>query len=113
MTEIKNILIIGGLGVGKTTLANVLSGTNVFKEDSSSRVETWRTKDKEFEVDNQAKYRVIDTDGLGSTNLIEETLLKKFEEEIGTYIDEGISQILFVINGRIDKKVTDWIFLVK
>jgi len=39
MVGIKNIIIIGKIGSGKSALANVLSGTEVFKEDSSSVIE--------------------------------------------------------------------------
>lgn len=116
MVDTKNIIIIGKIGSGKSTLANVLSESEAFREDSSSVAEIWRTKDKEFEVDLQKgdkgiKYRVIDTVGLGGdTKLTKEKLLEKFEEEIGTYIDEGISQIFFVIDKKIDEKVLDKFF---
>lgn len=35
----KNIITIGKVGSGKSALANVLSGTDGFKEDSSSSIE--------------------------------------------------------------------------
>lgn len=117
MVGIKNIVIIGKAGSGKSTLANVLSRTEAFREDSSSVAEIWRTKDKEFEVKEEerekpTKYRVIDTVGLGDTKLTKEKLSEKFEEEIGTYIDEGISQIFLVMEGRIDKEtLTEFLWL--
>ena len=114
MVDTKNIIIIGKIGGGKSTLANVLSGTKVFKEDSSSVPEIWRAKDKEFEIEKEEKegnskksikYRVIDTVGLGDAKPAKEELLEKFEEEIGTYIDEGISQIFLLIGGKLDREV--------
>lgn len=113
MVNTKNIIIIGKVESGKSTLANVLSGTEVFKEVSSSVAEIWRAKDKEFEVEEESKedkkepikYRVIDTVGLGDTKLTKEQLIEKFEEEIGNYIDEGISQIFLVIGKKLDREV--------
>jgi AIG1 family/Leucine Rich repeats (2 copies) len=112
MVDIKNIIIIGKVGSGKSALANVLSGTEVFKEDSSSLTEIWRAKDKEFEVnlqeenDKKTRYRVIDTIGLGGATETEQEkkeLLEKFEEEVGAYIDKGISQVFLVMEGKVDK----------
>jgi predicted GTPase len=97
MVDTKNIIIIGKTGSGKSALANVLSGTKEFKEDNSSLTKGWRAVDKEFEVE-ETNYRVIDTVGLGDAKLPKEELLTKFEEEIGTYVDEGISQFFFVIS---------------
>ncbi|CAG8616223.1 10337_t:CDS:2, partial [Cetraspora pellucida] len=86
------MIIIGKTGSGKLALANVLSNSDEFKEENSSLT-------KEFESE-KIKYRVIDTVGLGDIKLTKEKLLEKFEEEIGTYIDEGISQIFWVIEGK-------------
>jgi len=61
----------------------------------------------------KARYRVIDTIGLGGTMITEQEekeLLERFEEEIGAYIDEGISQIFFVIDKKVDEKVLDKFF---
>jgi GTPase Era involved in 16S rRNA processing len=101
VVETKNIiLIIGEIGSGKSALANVLSGTKVFKENSSSLTEIWRVKDKEFEVIDEkekTKYRVIDTIGF-SESVTKDELIEKFEEEVGAYIDQGVNQIFFVID---------------
>ncbi|CAG8747528.1 23104_t:CDS:2, partial [Racocetra persica] len=69
-------------GSGKTTLANVLSKSDEFKEDDSSLTKR-------------------------NTKLSKEQLLEKFEEELGTYIDEGMSQYLF------DNKALDFTAIVR
>jgi len=49
MTEIKNILLIGRSGRGKSALSNVLTNTNNFKESSSSTSETRKIQFDEFD----------------------------------------------------------------
>jgi len=50
MTEIKNILLIGRTGNGKSTLANVLTGTDNFIESADSTSETKSIKTRVFEI---------------------------------------------------------------
>lgn len=64
------------------------------------------------------QYRVIDTIGLGGTALTKislkrKELLEKFEEEIGTHVDEGISQIFLVMDdGNLSEKIlTEFLWL--
>ncbi|CAG8579618.1 5243_t:CDS:2, partial [Cetraspora pellucida] len=85
MVDIKNIIIIGKVGSGKSALANVLIDDKTFKEADSSLTKR-------------------------DSKLPKEELLEKFEEEIGVYIEEGISQVFFVISGRIDKEVLEEFF---
>nr|CAG8484509.1 10661_t:CDS:2 [Entrophospora candida] len=74
--------------------------------------------DREFEIEDKKvkekkiRYRVVDTVGLGNANSKEE-LLTKFEEEIGNYIDEGISQIFFVMDERDGKLVLDYTTIIR
>ncbi|CAB4381723.1 unnamed protein product [Rhizophagus irregularis] len=86
--KINNLLIVGYTGSGKSTLANVLSGTDDFEEYSSQIF-----KKKEF-IWKGTKYNVVDTNGIGK-----EITCEKIEEIIHL-IPEGISQILFVIDGK-------------
>jgi predicted GTPase len=63
MTEVRNILLIGPTGSGKSTLGNVLINRNenfekVFEENGRTK----ETKIEEVEREG-TKYRVIDTVG--------------------------------------------------
>src|SRR5688572_11484993 len=105
--EIKNILLVGRTGAGKSALANVISGTKDFKASASSVSETTKAKAKNF-TNNQMKYRVIDTIGFQDTTMDEkEELLPEFRKEVDEYICEGIFQILLVVDKRVTKNEID------
>jgi len=105
MTKIKNILLIGRTGNGKSTLANVISGTNRFRESADSVSETRRIEIAEFEENvtrdgsEKIRYRVIDTVGIGDTRLTPRAVLGTIQEA-KEYLEQGLSQILFITNGR-------------
>jgi len=74
--EIRNILMFGKTGNGKSTLANVLinefkdkeSFREMFKESEGSVSETRDCQVESFSV-GQITYRVIDVIGIGDTKL--------------------------------------------
>src|SRR4051794_13993570 len=103
MTETKTILLIGRSGRGKSTLANVLSETNNFKESSGSVSETKKIQFEEF-VDkvNNLNYSVIDTPGIGDTKMSDSEVLDIIAEAVYRAKD-GISQVFFVIDSRFDQ----------
>lgn len=78
-TRVKNILLIGRTGGGKSTLANILSRTNEFRVSSSLMPVTKEVQVKEFELNNQ-KYKVIDTVGFDDPNLNEREVASKIVE---------------------------------
>jgi hypothetical protein len=83
----RNLLIIGRTGSGKFTLSDLLCGTNgTVKKDFQQ---------KSFEL-KSIKYRVIEI----RIKLIEKNLLYSKIGEIINSMPEGISQILFVVDGR-------------
>jgi len=102
-TDTRNVLIIGITGNGKSTLANVLTNTNQFKEESASTSITKNFQAIEFEWekdDKKVKYRIIDNIGFGDTaSLSRDDILFKIGE--GIYAaKEGINQVIFVFKGR-------------
>ncbi|WNE40460.1 MAG: GTPase Der [Mycoplasmataceae bacterium] len=99
----KIIFLIGKTGSGKSTLANVISGTNKFVENESSSSVTKEIQKEEFlDKNNSIDYSVIDTVGIGDTQLKEEEVLDRIAEAV--YLSkEGISQILFITGGRFDQ----------
>lgn len=82
----RNILLIGRTGSGKSTLANVLMGEDKFKESAKSVSSTKHVEEGVFEVDldkegkEKIRYRVIDTIGIGDTEMKPQGVLMRLAE---------------------------------
>src|SRR3954471_923339 len=100
----KVIILIGKTGSGKSTLANVISETDKFKESGKTSSVTKEIQKEEF-TDNNISYAVIDTVGIGDTQLGREEILDKIAEAVYLARD-GVSQVFFVTGGRFDKYET-------
>jgi GTP-binding protein EngB required for normal cell division len=106
MAQVRNILLIGGTNSGKSTLANVLSGTNNFAESNSGNSETKEVKSVEFEIEinnKKIKYKVIDTIGFGDTELKPQEVLER-TKAVSREITNGLNQIFFITRGRFDER---------
>jgi predicted GTPase len=95
--EFRNLLIVGYASSGKSTLSNVLCATDEFEESECSARSIRNFQKKIFKW-NGTTYRLIDI-GFSS---IKKILCNK--TEILQLIPEGISQVLFVVDGRFKEK---------
>ncbi|CAG8476964.1 880_t:CDS:10 [Racocetra fulgida] len=77
----KTILLIGRTGRGKSTLANVITNTDDFKEGKLGVSETKEIQTKEFKNDN-FDYLIIDNPGIGDTKLPTEKTLDTIAEAV-------------------------------
>jgi predicted GTPase len=79
MNDVRNILLIGRTGGGKSTLANVLSSTSKFGVSHESVSETKDVQVEKIEIQisetEKVTYRIVDTIGLGDTNLTPQAVL--------------------------------------
>src|SRR5437763_15375493 len=101
MTNNKIILLIGRSGRGKSTLANVVTNTDKFKESTGSVSETRKIQLGDFK-ENNLDYQIIDTPGIGDTKFKENEVLDIIAEAVYRAKD-GVGQVFFVTNGRFDQ----------
>ncbi|CAB4493026.1 hypothetical protein RhiirA1_99612 [Rhizophagus irregularis] len=102
MTETRNILIIGRTGNGKSTLANVLTNSENFKEGSGTISTTKELQTGDFEIEiigEMVQYRVIDTIGIGDTQLEQRQVLNRIAEACHK-VGRGLNQIFFVLGKK-------------
>src|SRR5688572_16150215 len=103
MTDTKTILLIGRSGRGKSTLANVVTNTNDFKESSGSVSETKEVQFEQFkDTNNKIDYAIIDTPGIGDTKMSDNEVLDIIAKAVYLAKD-GVSQVFFTTDGRFDQ----------
>lgn len=103
-TNIKNIILFGKTGNGKSTVGNVLVNKNnnfeeVFEAEDSSTSVTKEIKSEKFVLEDNS-YKIIDTVGIGDTGLSEEEVLYKIAKVFSVIKEEGVNQVMFITSGR-------------
>ncbi|CAB4379298.1 unnamed protein product [Rhizophagus irregularis] len=117
--NVKNILLVGRTGDGKSTLANVLVNAvdengktkHYFKESDAGISETKEATIVLFDHEGK-EYGVIDTIGIADTGVAFDNVLVMIIQAIHQ-VDYKLDHILFVTGGRMTNEVIDSFNLLK
>ncbi|UZO27050.1 uncharacterized protein OCT59_019259 [Rhizophagus irregularis] len=109
--KIRNLLVVGYSGSGKSTLTNVLNDTGHLEGNKQIR----KTKNFQKRVfkRNETEYRIVDTIGIGDINLTKKQVICEKIAEVFYLLPEGISQVLFVIDGKFSAEKASTFNLLK
>ncbi|KAF2074137.1 hypothetical protein CYY_004540 [Polysphondylium violaceum] len=100
--EERTVLVIGKTGNGKSTICNVISGSNDFQEGEFGVSQTKDHLKKEYIVDG-VKYIIVDTIGIGDTKLSLQQVLYKIADACYS-VKEGLNQVIFVTTGKFSEE---------
>ncbi|PKC59018.1 hypothetical protein RhiirA1_470052 [Rhizophagus irregularis] len=110
--RISNLLVVGYAGSGKSTLINVLNGTGHL-EGNKHPIKKTKNFQKRVFRSNETEYRIVDTIGIGDINLTKKNIISEKIAEVIYLLPEGISQVLFVIDGKFSAEKASTFNLVK
>ncbi|GBC08549.1 hypothetical protein RclHR1_08200001 [Rhizophagus clarus] len=116
-SDYKNILLVGRTGDGKSAIANVLvdsvdkDGMPYFEESACGVSKTKEPTIVPFEHEGK-KYRIIDTIGIGDTNLSFGEVLERIIKAIHS-VNYRLNHIFFVTRGRMTREEIDTFNLLK
>lgn len=97
------IVLCGLTGAGKSAVANLLSGSNCFKEGNDFASVTAETSKVDFEFGGQ-KFRIIDTPGFFDTTVTNDQISKSISN-FSKFSNDGIDAVLIVTRkGRFTKE---------
>lgn len=104
--------MVGYAGSGKSTLSNVLYDAGHFEGNTHPIKKTTNFQKRVFKW-NKAEYHVVDTIGIGDINLTKKKVICEKIAEVIYLMPEGISQVLFVIDGKFSAEEASTFNLLK
>nr|CAG8500368.1 9543_t:CDS:1 [Entrophospora candida] len=100
MTNERTILLVGRTGSGRSSLANVVSNTNNFKESEYGVSESSGAQIGHFRLKGEDMiYHIIDTIGIGDNRFTEAETLSRLANAVNG-VQAGLNQIFFVVSGK-------------
>eukprot|EP01132_Coremiostelium_polycephalum_P002841 gene2841-3531_t len=101
-----NLIIFGRTGSGKSTIANVISNSDDFKEGHYSVSQTLNHQIGRYQIDDM-KYTIVDTCGLADTSLTTKQVLEKLALASLELKNDGINVLVYVINSKLGQSEID------
>jgi septin family protein len=110
--KVRNLLVVGYSGSGKSTLSNVLCNTGHYEGKEHPIKKTTNFQKQSFKW-NVTEYRVVDIVGFRDIDLTKKEVICEKIAEVIYLLPEGISQVLFVIDGKLSAEEANTYNLLK